>query len=167
MKRKKQKRMVIVLCGLLLLFMLSIGYATYSTNLKVNANYNVNDNYDVKITNITTKTLGGHAINNTAPSFNGTTATFDAKLYLPGDYIEYEITVKNSGNIDVSLSSISPSSSNNPAIVYSYSGITSNEKITSNSTKKFIVKVMYDVNVTEQPSSTTSTYELTLNLTQA
>lgn len=167
MRKEKQKRLIVVLCGLLVLFMGAVAYAAYSTNLTLSANYNVNDYYNVNITNITTKTLGGHAINNTAPSYDGTTATFDAKLYLPGDYIEYEITVTNAGNVDVSLSSITPSSSNNPAIIYSYSGISANDKITAGSTKKLVVKVEYDVNVTEQPSSTSSTYSLTLNLTQA
>jgi len=163
MRRINQRRTLIIVSVIALVFFAAIGYAGYTAALKINANYSVTENFEVKITDIQTKSVGGHAINNSAPTFDGTTASFDAKFYLPGDYIEYKVTLSNVGNVDAYLTSVTPTDSTAPAIIFSYSGITKNDPIPANSEKTVIIRVEYDVNVTEQPEVLTSDYELTLN----
>lgn len=163
MRRTKQTRTLIIVSVIALVFFCAVGYAGYTASLKINAKYSVDENFSVKITDIQTKNIGGHAINNETPSFDGTTASFDANLYLPGDYIEYTIYVTNTGNVDAYLTGITPTNSTAPAIIFSYSGITKNDPIPANSEKTFVVRVEYDVNVTEQPEVLTSDYDLNLN----
>lgn len=170
MSKVKKKRILIVLSVFAVLFVFATGYAAYTANLKLNANYKVSENGDVQITNISTKQLGGHAINdpNNPPKFTGTTATFNTKLYLPGDYAEYNVTVTNAGNIDVYLKELVPADDANPAIKFSYKNLdaASQETLKANSTKTFVVRIEYDINVTEQPTELTSSYDLTLNFEQ-
>lgn len=166
MNKAKKKRILIILSAFAVLFVVGTGYAAYTANLTLKAKYNVNDNFDVKVTNITTKQLGGHAINASTPTYTGTTATFNTTLYLPGDYGEYSVTVTNAGNIDAYLKEATPVVGTNKAILFSYSGIAVNDVLPANSTKTFTVRVEYDVNVTEQPRELTGAYNLTFNFEQ-
>jgi len=50
--RIKRKRTLIGLCSFAILLFLVIGYAAYTEQLKLKANYNINENFSVKITNI-------------------------------------------------------------------------------------------------------------------
>lgn len=166
MNRIKRKRTLIGLCSFAILLFLVIGYAAYTEQLKLKANYNINENFSVKITNIESTTLGGHAINAEAPTYTDTTATFNTKLYLPGDYAEYTVTVVNDGNIDAYLKSIDPDPENTveneSAIKFSLSGIKTGQSLKSESTVQFKVRIDYDINVTEQPTDLTASYDLTL-----
>jgi len=164
--RIKRKRTLIGLCSFAILLFLVIGYAAYTEQLKLKANYNINENFSVKITNIESTTLGGHAINAEAPTYTDTTATFNTKLYLPGDYAEYIVTVVNDGNIDAYLKSIDPDPENavenESAIKFSLSGIKTGQSLKSESTVQFKVRIDYDINVTEQPTELNASYDLTL-----
>lgn len=162
MNRIKRKRTLIALCSFAVFLFLVIGYAAYTEQLKLKANYNVTENFNVKITNIETTNLGGHAINAEAPTYTDTTATFNTKLYLPGDYAEYTVTVVNSGNIDAYLKTIEESVANDSAIKFKLTGITEGQSLKSESTMDFKVRIEYDVNVTEQPTDLNASYDLTL-----
>lgn len=162
MNRIKRKRTLIALCSFAVFLFLVIGYAAYTEQLKLKANYNVTENFNVKITNIETTNLGGHAINAEAPTYTDTTATFNTKLYLPGDYAEYTVTVVNSGNIDAYLKTIEESVANDSAIKFKLTGIVEGLSLKSESTMDFKVRIEYDVNVTEQPTDLNASYDLTL-----
>lgn len=162
MNRIKRKRTLISLCSFAVFLFLVIGYAAYTEQLKLKANYNVTENFNVKITNIETTNLGGHAINAEAPTYTDTTATFNTKLYLPGDYAEYTVTVVNSGNIDAYLKTIEESVANDSAIKFKLTGIVEGQSLKSESTMDFKVRIEYDVNVTQQPTDLNASYDLTL-----
>jgi len=166
MSRNKQKRKLIIVSVIAILFFIIIGYAGYNSILKLNASYSISENFEVKITDIQTKTIGGHAVNNSAPTFDGTTATFDAKLYLPGDYIEYRVVLTNTGNVDTVFESVEEVEDIGSALIFSYSGIEAGDALPANSEKTITIRVEYDINVTEQPEVLANKFDLTINFVE-
>jgi hypothetical protein len=105
----------------------SIAYAAYSQVLTVNGSGTATGTWDVAITSIT-ETASDGKTNNSAPSFTGTSATFDVDLAYPGAYAEYDVVVTNAGNIPAILSSITDLTTKNAEaptyITYTVSNVT-------------------------------------------
>lgn len=163
----KHNKLLIIGACMSLLLVLMVGYAVFQTNLIVNGTSNISSNWQVEITDITTKTITGDASNESAPVASGTAATFKTNLQSPGDAIEYEVTITNSGTLDASLDEIQKTNSSNPAIVYTVSGINKDDIIVSGESLKFIVKVEYSDSVVSQPSTLLSSLTVDLNFVQA
>ena len=100
--RKKRNIIIGALCSLLVF--MGIGYAILSQTLNISGIANMKGNWNVKITNmeLLSENKTGRA-EEVSHSFTDTTATFTADLYMPGDSIEYRVTVENQGNIDAVL----------------------------------------------------------------
>ena len=95
-------------------------------------------------------------------SFTDTTATFEANLYMPGDSIEYRVTVENQGNIDALLKSIIPTTTNKSSgIKFSHSEI-DNTVLTAGKTITFTMKVEFLEDATSIPKVDKLTYNLEL-----
>lgn len=161
-----KNKLIIGLLVFMSLFLLSIGVAAYYSVLNINANYSVIEKFEIRVSNIVTKTLGGHATNATEPTFTGLTATFNTELYLPGDYAEYTVTVLNAGNIDASLDSIQTNIADPNLVTLTYSGIAIGDTLEARSAKVFTVRVEYAGTTTINSSSITGSYGLVLNYTQ-
>lgn len=105
----------------------SIAYAAYSQVLTVNGSGTATGTWNVAVTSITETGSDGKT-DNSAPSFTGTSATFDVDLAYPGAYAEYDVVVTNAGNIPAILSSFTNLASKNaeaPAyITYTVSNVT-------------------------------------------
>jgi len=119
-RMKKKKNMIIG--GLLaLIFLMSVGYAAFASNLTINGTANTSS-WIIKITNIREKThTGGADTVNT--SFTDLSATFSSTLTQPGDSITYEVTVENQGNTDAMLKEVTKTFTNNTYIDVTYSGL--------------------------------------------
>jgi len=119
-RMKKKKNMIIG--GLLaVVFLLSVGYAAFATNLNISGTANTSS-WIIKITNIREKThTGGADTENT--SFTDLSATFSSTLTQPGDSVTYEVTVENQGNIDASLKKVTKTFTQNKYIDVTYSGL--------------------------------------------
>lgn len=104
--RKKRNIIIGVLCCVLVA--MGIGYAILSQTLNISGVANMKGEWDVRITNITSKNPVGKA-KDVSHSFANTSATFEADLWLPGDSIEYEVTVENKGNVVAALQTVTPS----------------------------------------------------------
>ena len=115
---KKQKNNLIIggLCCILLL--MGIGYAAFSTQLKINGTSSISSEWKVLITDITSGSIVGGASNAAEPTHTETTATFSTNLISPGDSITYTITVANQGSIDAVLKNIEVNTGNNEAIEF-------------------------------------------------
>ena len=163
-----KKRNVIIgsLCAVLLLMV--VGYAAFSTTLNINGTANISSTWNILITDIQTKNIVGGATNAEEPTgLNTLTATFKTNLVSPGDSIEYDITVTNSGSLNATLEKITKTDSNNPAIKFTTTGLTEGSTLAANGgTAVLTVKVEYDSTVTEQPESTTSDLTVTLDYVQ-
>jgi len=119
-RMKKKKNMIIG--GLVaLIFVMSVGYAAFATNLNISGTANTSS-WIIKITNIREKThTGGADTENT--SFTDLSASFSSTLTQPGDSITYEVTVENQGNIDASLKKVTKTFTQNKYIDVTYSGL--------------------------------------------
>jgi len=162
-----KKRNVIIgsLCAVLLLMV--VGYAAFSTALKINGTANISSTWNILITDIQTKNIVGGASNAEAPTgVNTLTATFKTNLVSPGDSIEYDITVTNSGSLNATLEKITKTDSNNPAIKFTTTGLTEGSTLAAGQSQTLTVKVEYDSTVTGQPESTTSDLKITLDYVQ-
>ena len=161
--RDRKKRNIIIgsLCSLLVF--MGIGYAILSQTLNISGTANMQGNWSVKITNmeLLSNNKTGRA-EEVSHSFTDTTATFTADLYMPGDSIEYRVTVENQGNIDAILKSITPTTTNkSEGIKFSHSQI-DNTVLTAGKKITFTMKVEFLESATSIPKVENVKYNLEL-----
>ena len=159
--RKKRNIIIGALCSLLVF--MGIGYAILSQTLNISGIANMRGNWNVKITNmeLLSENKTGRA-EEVSHSFTDTTATFEANLYMPGDSIEYRVTVENQGNIDALLKSITPTTTNrSEGIKFSHSEI-DNTILTAGKTITFTMKVEFLEDATSIPKVDNVKYNLEL-----
>ncbi len=161
--RDRKKRNIIIGALCCLLVFMGIGYAILSQTLNISGIANMRGNWNVKITNmeLLSENKTGRA-EEVSHSFTDTTATFEANLYMPGDSIEYRVTVENQGNIDAVLKSITPTTTNkNVNIKFSHSTI-DNTVLTAGKTISFTMKVEFLEDATTIPNVENVKYNLEL-----
>ena len=161
--RDRKKRNIIIGALCCLLVFMGIGYAILSQTLNISGIANMKGNWNVKITNmeLLSENKTGRAVE-VSHSFTDTTATFTADLYMPGDSIEYRVTVENQGNIDALLKSITPTTTNrSEGIKFSHSEI-DNTVLTAGKTITFTMKVEFLENATSIPNVENVKYNLEL-----
>ena len=161
--RDRKKRNIIIGSLCCLLVFMGIGYAILSQTLNISGIANMRGNWNVKITNmeLLSENKTGRA-EEVSHSFTDTTATFTADLYMPGDSIEYRVTVENQGNIDALLKSITPTTTNrSEGIKFSHSEI-DNTVLTAGKTITFTMKVEFLESATSIPNVENVKYNLEL-----
>ena len=161
--RDRKKRNIIIGSLCCLLVFMGIGYAILSQTLNISGIANMKGNWNVKITNmeLLSENKTGRA-EEVSHSFTDTTATFTADLYMPGDSIEYRVTVENQGNIDALLKSITPTTTNrSEGIKFSHSEI-DNTVLTAGKTITFTMKVEFLEDATSIPKVENVKYNLEL-----
>ena len=167
MKRENKKRNKIIIGLISLLFLMTVGYAAFQTNLNIKGTSKISSNWDIRITNVTSGASTGNGENAKTPTWTNLTASMEANLYEKGDAMEYEVTVENKGTFDAKLESISSSESNNEAIKITFSGYTKGEKLYKNSTQTIKVKIEYNKDFTGTPTSNSNEVSIDLNYGQA
>ena len=149
---KDKKKLLIGILSALVCVMV-VGYALLAQELTINGRASIDSTWKVEITNITQKEINGGVIEK-SKSYTATTANFDIGFTQPGDYVIYDIEVTNSGTLDAVISNINVVTDNNPAIIYTTSGLKRGDTISKNGNKKYLtVKIEYDSNVTSQPQN--------------
>ena len=168
MKRRLNSRQRnYIIAGLcMILVIMGVGYAAFSSQLKISGTSNITSNWSVKITDIQSKVVSGTPTNASEPTHTDTTATFRTTLTNPGDTMQYDVTVSNEGDIDAKLDKITVPESTNPAIGFEVSGIEEGSLLEAKQTATLTVTVKYN-DVTEQPSDLTADLEVTLDYSQA
>ena len=107
MEEKQKSKKGLIVIAIILLFAISIGYASISTELKINGTAMVKaTSWNVYFTNVqpTNGSVSVQAAN--APATSGTTTTelnYAVTLEKPGDYYEFTVDVKNGGSIDAKI----------------------------------------------------------------
>ena len=118
---ENNKKIIITVLSVLVVAM-AVGYALLAQELTINGSASIDSTWKVEITNITQKEING-GVTEKSKSYTATTANFDIGFTQPGDYVIYEIEVTNSGTIDAVISNINVVTDNNPAIIYTTSGL--------------------------------------------
>lgn len=158
--RKKKDLLIIVM--LVAVVCMSSAFAMLSQKLEVRDG-DVEANWNVEITNVVESATQGNGVSESASS-DLTMATFAAGLSQPGDSVTYTVTVENKGNIDAKLDSISSTATpgygtdDNPYVIYTYDGITSESVLKAGDSISFTVTVQYS-------SEATTVTNLNANLT--
>ena len=159
--RKKRNIIIGALCSLLVF--MGIGYAILSQTLNISGTANMQGNWSVKITNMklleANKTGRAENVSNT---FTDTTASFEANLWMPGDSIEYEVTVENQGNIDAVLKDIIQTKTNKDKNLKFSNSLIGTEVLTSGSKMSFTMKVEIPEEAKTLPEVKESKYEIQL-----
>ena len=166
-KRLNRTNRNYIIAGLcMILVIMGVGYAAFSSQLKISGTSNIASNFLVKITDIQSSVQSGQASDAQPPIHTDTTATFKTNLVSPGDSMKYDITVENQGTMDAVLESIEVNDGNNPAITFQTSGIENGDELQVSQSDILTVIVSYDSSVTSQPENTSSTITVTLNYKQ-
>ena len=164
MRNKNNKKYIII--GLIaVVFIMTIAYGAYNSALNINGTTSITGNWDIRITNVQSD-IHGKASNKIEPTWNELTANFKSVLNAPGDYIEYDITVTNNGNITARLDKINMSESKNEAIIFSKSGLEEGSTLTQGESKVLKVKVEYNKDITEQPKDLVADLTVSLDYVQ-
>jgi len=165
---KKKKNMIIG--GLLaLIFVMSVGYAAFATNLNISGTANTSS-WIIKITNIREKTHTWGA-DTVSTSYTDLAASFSSTLTQPGDSITYEVTVENQGNIDASLKKVTKTFTQNKYIDVTYSGLLEGQMLykqgQTGSTAVMEVTVTFkDIEIEKLSSGITSNITISLDFEQ-
>lgn len=191
-REEKLKNMVI---GVLvaIIFIMGLGYATFTQQLTINGTAEVTSRWDVHIKSLvadktaSSVTEGGSVRYTTAGNIsssvkNANTAEFSTALVSPGDTVVYTVTVENSGTLDAKIDTNGITFSDltqmnklknntaDDAIVFSYAGISDGTVISKNGgTNVFTITVTYNPKFTTMPDSTQlkKNLEMILNYVQA
>lgn len=115
------------LCALVL--MLVVGYAAFSTVLKIKGTSNINSNWDVRITGIEKISSKGSTDVEGTPKFDNLSATFNTNFTTPGDYATYKIEITNNGSMDAKLTKVDMPINTNKDIEFRLNKNQNNEDI--------------------------------------
>ena len=146
MRRKfnstQRNYLIIGLCAILVI--MGVGYAAFSSQLKITGTSNIDSTWSVKITSITPTDIIGEAKDKPEiTDYTDTTATFGTSLKLPNDSITYNIVIENQGSLDAKLDTISKTDTNNSAISFEISGVEEGDLLKAGENVTMKVKVTY------------------------
>ena len=165
--RDRKKRNIIIGSLCCLLVFMGIGYAVLSQTLNISGTANMKGTWDIKITDMSEASRTGKADPGTPTiSSSGVSASFEANLWMPGDSITYNITVKNNGNIDAALKELVPSVENGVQQVKFSNNAVQGKVLRQKESYTFQVSVVFDEDATEIPQdSKTNPPKYTISLT--
>lgn len=159
MRDRRKRNIVIGILCCLLVFM-GVIYALLNQRLTLTSQQEMIGEWNIKITNIVPKTPFGRA-KDISHSYTNTTANFEAELYMPGDSIEYEVTVENQGNIKGMVQSVTPSTTNkSDSVKFSHTEIPN--ILSPGDVKTFTMKVEIPESSTTIPPVGKIKYSLTI-----
>ena len=190
MSNTKDKKNAIIVSLLIAVVAMAIGYAALSSQLTINGTAEVTSTWDVKMTSISEGTKSNSAgvestaIVNSAELSGNTTATFDVSFQTPGDTVEFDIVVTNSGSLDAKLANVTATATDGgdtPLELTEENGINyeitidgktvdeaKNDVLTNTGGHSTIhVKVYWDQNATEVPVNSLKKLSVTLDYEQA
>ena len=131
----------ILLIGLIItVITMSIGYALYSTSLKVKGTGSIDSNFNIEVTNINEDKKEGKAVSITNPTYTKTSASFNTKLSREKDSIEYKVEITNKGSIDGKIENIEITNPNE-LIKVETRGIDKGQIIKAGEALEYIVRV--------------------------
>ena len=156
---------IVGLC--MILVIMGVGYAAFSSQLKIAGTSNIDSTWSVKITSITPTDIVGEAKDKPeVTTYTDTTATFGTSLKLPNDSITYNIVIENQGSLDAKLDTISKTDTNNSAISFETSGVEEGDLLKAGEKVTMKVKVTYTPG-DEQPTNLESNLKVELEYSQA
>ncbi len=166
--KKNQKRLLVISIVLFMICAMVLGYAALSSSLKIDGTGTISANWDILFTGIEEGSKKG-ATSNESVITDKLTATFDVNIEAPGNFIEYNVTLKNNGNIDAVIESVEGIREANreapTGIQFGIQGLRIGDDLLAGSEKTFIVRAEIPSNETTLPRGT-KTVNLKVNVRQ-
>lgn len=166
-----KKKNLILLALVFCCCFIAVGYFVVVQAIIVKGNIKIEESrWKVKFKDVQTKKLNGSAENYKDPTLSDYVINVYAKFKDPKDSAEYEIIVRNDGNIDAELSKIFFTPADSQVLEYKISGLNEGMVLKKGKEKKFKLKITYVGNNTNQENNGgTSEYtmKLVLNWKQA
>ena len=101
--RKKQKKIY----ALIILLLVTIGYALLSTTLKINGIANIKSNtWDIHFENVQPNNNSTVTAEKPSITDNATKVSYEVTLELPGDYYEFTVDAVNDGSINGKITKV-------------------------------------------------------------
>lgn len=153
----KNSKNIIIGALLIVIAVMAVGYSAFATQLTINGTAEITGVWNVRIIGIEAQDVS-KGCDAGEPQFTNTSATFNAKLAKPGDYITYLITIENSGTIDATLDGVTFTDNGESGasdITYKYSDPI--DSLKTGAQTCILLQVMYDENATETPDIKTKT----------
>ena len=148
----------------------SVAYASFASTLTINGIGTATGNWDVEIISITPTGQVGATDHVSTPSFTTTSATFNVDLAYPGATSSYQVAIKNKGNINAKLSTITDLTTLNAAaptyITYSLAGVAVNDALAPNATATATVTVVWASSANTNPSGASKAATINFNYIQ-
>ena len=163
---QSNKKNKIIITMIVMIFFLTIVYATFSASLSISGTGSIASNWDIHFSNIETTTISGKASNLTLPEASGLRAVVNADFKMPGDYITYRLTLTNAGTLNAIVNNINAIKAGSDAIIFTIEGLKKGDIINKGQSKTFTLKVEFDSNVTSMPKETNSVLTVDVNLVQ-
>jgi len=160
----KKNKLMIVLCVMIAL--MATAYAFLSETLSVTSTGNISTTWNVKFTKITYDAKGTTATNAITPKVTDTTAVMSANLLNPGDEMNYEITLSNSGSIDAIIENVTASAEGTPAIVFTIEGIKKGQKLAGGASTVIKVRLYLAPNVPIDLNNASKVLTVSVNAVQ-
>ena len=102
--RRKNNKVFLIM---ILVFMISIGYALLSSNLNINGIAGINKNkWDIHWENVQPNASSTVTADTPVIDENRTKVTYSVELELPGDFYEFDVDAKNDGTIAGTITDI-------------------------------------------------------------
>ena len=162
----KYANTIIIGALLIILLVMSVGYAAFAAQLQLNGTATIQGEWDVEITKIEATNVVGTAEAG-VPTNTKTTATFDATLKAPADAVTYTVTIENKGTIDAKLdkATYTEQTDGSPAIIYTTTD--PGQTLAAGAKTTATVTATYDSSVTEVPQITSKTITGLFNYVQS
>ncbi len=143
MKSDNRKK-IVVGSAVVLCFLLVTGYASFAQPVAYPAR-TVFNNWNISFTDVSREEVLGTALENSAPSFNGTTATFNVSLSSLGDSITYDFTIKNNGTLNAKVDGVYvlPANKASDAILFTTSGLEVGDVLKAGESTHIKVNALY------------------------
>ncbi len=154
---KKNKKRLSVLVLLILLAVVTVGYALLSSSLSINGTSQITSStWDVHFENVSITT--GSVAATAAPTIDTSklNISYEVTLAKPGDFYEFTVDVKNAGSVAAKLSDLPTltgvSTEQDVYTNYTFThtdgtAIAKGETLAAGASKNFKVRVEYDKNI--------------------
>lgn len=155
--------------AIVLISFASVAYASFASTLTINGTGTATGNWDVRIISITpTGQIG--ATDQVAPSFTTTSATFNVGLGYPGATSSYQVAIRNQGNINAKLSTITDLTTLNATaptyLTYSIAGVAVDDTLAPSATVTATVTVTWAASATTNPAGASKAATINFNYIQ-
>ncbi len=157
------KKIFLLVIGILLLSIMTLGYAALKEKIEIDGVATIDSTYNVAITKVELASTTGTAVQKALPTYTKLSAHFSVGLTDIADKIVYNVEITNSGTVDVKL--------NNGAINITgghinvtKSGVANGDILLHGETKVLTLTISYKG--PEQASEITGTVDLNLEYTR-